>query len=86
MKITVFVMKDIRLRPRGHLYFAHMSHVDYDAKSTVDKKMHVYYSQQGRYYGTVGDCCDYISHAKLIQLEADGVVKITGPMKRGNTR
>lgn len=47
-----------------------------DKKSPSNKKEHQLIYQQGSQYGSVGDCCAYLSNEDLLKLEAKGMIKI----------
>ncbi len=47
-----------------------------DKKSPSSKKEHQLIYQQGRQYGEVGDCCNYLSNDELLQLEEKGMISI----------
>jgi hypothetical protein len=78
MKTSVRILRDIQLRRDGHVYTLACSRVDYDAKRPTEKKLHYLIHQQGSYYGTVGDCCDMLTHAELLDLQRKGFVQIVG--------
>ncbi|HKS28949.1 MAG TPA: hypothetical protein VJS44_14075 [Pyrinomonadaceae bacterium] len=82
MNTTITILKDIQLRPNSHIFYRRSSQLVYDNRSPRDKKQHQLLFQQGDRYGTVGDCCDYISHEQLLELEQQGFVRINGRVKR----
>lgn len=47
-----------------------------DKKRPSNKKIHELLHQQGSHYGTVGDCCTYLSNDELLSLEAKGMIAI----------
>jgi len=74
--IVITILKDIQLRKGGHVYTRKVSALKYDANRAKAAKRHQLLYQQGEQYGTVGDCCDYLTHDQLLQLEADGYIHI----------
>jgi hypothetical protein len=61
-KTRVIILKDIKRPMFSEPFYAHSAHIEYDAKSPLTKKQHALVFQQGHSYGTIGDCCDYLSH------------------------
>lgn len=47
-----------------------------DKKNPANKKEHQFIYQQGSQYGTVGDCCVYLSNDDLFLLEEKGLISI----------
>jgi hypothetical protein len=78
MKTQVCVLRDIQLRPNGHVYTLRCSRIEYDAKRKTEKKLHYLIHQQGSRYGTVGDSCDMLTHAELLNLQRKGFVQVIG--------
>jgi len=76
MKTQVRILRDIQLRRDGHVYTVRCSRVEYDTKRPTGKKLHYLLYQQGSHYGTVGDCCDMLTHAELLDLQRKGFVQI----------
>jgi hypothetical protein len=72
----VNILQDIKLSPRHETFFRRSAHIRYDAKSPKATKIHQLIHQQGDRYGEVGDCCEYLTHAELLDLEAGGYVQI----------
>jgi hypothetical protein len=81
MKTHVTILRDIQ-RPNGHTYYARSARVEYDRKRPVDKKEHLLIFQQGDRYGEVGDCCEYLTHAELLDLQRKGFLMISGRIGR----
>jgi hypothetical protein len=75
--ISVEILKDIRRPHFTNPFFARTARIKYDAKAPRAKKQHALVFQQGNHYGLVGDCCDYLSHEELLELEREGAVRIT---------
>lgn len=50
--------------------------IELDKTNPVKRKCHQLIYQQGPYYGSVGDRCEYLTHEQLFKLEADGLIKI----------
>jgi len=50
--------------------------VDLDTSYPIKNRRHDLVYQQGKYYGEVGDCCDYLTDADLLRLQAEGVIEI----------
>jgi hypothetical protein len=82
MKTTVTILKDIQMRANGHVFHRRSSEINYDSRLPRDKKLHQLLFQQGDYYGEVGDCCEYITHELLLELERGGFVRIEGFISR----
>jgi hypothetical protein len=82
MKTTVTILKDIQLRENSFVFHRRSARVVYDSSSTRSKKLHQLIFQQGDRYGEVGDCCDYITHDQLLELERTGFVRIGGRVSR----
>ncbi len=80
--ITVTILNDIQLRKDSHVFTKRVSVLNYDAKRPRAKKRHQLLYQQGERYGTVGDCCAYLTHAELEMLEASGYVRINRRRER----
>jgi hypothetical protein len=76
IKMFVKILKDIQLRPDGFIFHRRGSRIELDTKNVMGKKQHALIYQQGEHYGTVGDCCEYITHARLLDLQRDGYVMI----------
>lgn len=76
MKTAITILKDIQLRPNGQVFYRRSSRIDYDSKRPVDKKLHALIYQQGDRYGEVGDCCEYLTHAELLNLARTGFVRL----------
>lgn len=77
MAIRVQILRDIK-RPDYRLpFYAHTVRIEYDAKAPRARKTHQLIYQQGPCYGTVGDCCDYLTHDELLELERQGFVRIS---------
>lgn len=75
MAVRVVILRDIQLWPNGHIFTKRCSSIEYDAKNPKAKKVHQLIYQQGDRYGTVGDCCEYLTHEKLLELEAAGHIR-----------
>lgn len=82
MKTSVEILKDIQLRENGFVFFRRSAHIRYDARSPRDRKLHTLLFQQGDGYGEAGDCCEYLTHGQLSDLERRGFVRIHGRAKR----
>lgn len=67
MRVTI--LKDIP--GRYQVYPKQLSGIHYDKR-----RGHQLYYQQGRSYGQVGDCCEYITHETLMELQETGYVRI----------
>jgi hypothetical protein len=78
MKTTVTILKDIQMQPNAHIFRRRSSELNYDSKLPRAKKLHQLLFQQGDYYGEVGDCCEYITHEQLLELERTDFVRIDG--------
>jgi len=78
MKSHVRILRDIQLRPHGHVYTVRCSRVELDTKRPTKKKLHALIHQQGSHYGTAGDCCDYLTHAELLDLQRKGFLHVVG--------
>lgn len=86
--MTVTLLRDIpyseiRGRQSVTVFFKTRSKIEYDTKQPITKKRHALIYQQGPYYGTIGDCCDYLTHDELLDLERRGFISINGRIKRG---
>lgn len=79
--VKILILRDIQLRKGGHIFTKKCSAIEYDAKRPVNKKLHQLVHQQGEHYGTVGDCCEYLTHAELMRLAATGYIEIGGKSK-----
>ena len=82
MKTTVTILKDIQLRKDSHVFHRRTAQIEYDSQSPRHKKLHQLIFQQGDHYGTIGDCCDYLTHDLLLDLERGGFVRINGRIGR----
>lgn len=74
--ISVKILNDIQLRENGHIFTKNLSVIEYDSKRPRKNKTHLLIYQQGREYGTIGDCCEYLTHQELEMLSAAGYVQI----------
>lgn len=74
--VKVVILRDIQLHPDGHVFTKKCSRIEYDAKKPILKKLHQLVHQQGERYGTVGDCCEYLTHDQLRKLEESGHIRI----------
>lgn len=78
MKIlAVTQLKPIQVRDGGFLFPLNpMTRIVLDKKSPSHKKEHQLIFQQGSNYGSVGDCCNYLSNEDLFTLERKGMISI----------
>ena len=74
--ILVKILKDIQLRENGHLFTQKCAVIEYDSKSRRKDKTHLLIHQQGSEYGSIGDCCEYLSQQDLESLAARGLIRI----------
>lgn len=75
--LTVVQIKPIQLREGGFIYPLNTNtKIILDRKSPSNKKIHELVYQQGIYYGSVGDCADYLSNDDLLALETKGMIKV----------
>lgn len=58
----------------GRFTFSVTSKIELDKKNPISKKEHQLIHQQGSHYGTVGDCCEYLTHEQLFDLAKQGFV------------
>ena len=84
--MRVVILKDIKRPMYREPFYARSAHVEYDAKAPRGKKQHALVFQQSNHFGTVGDCCDYLIHEELLQLERDGFVCIETRIHRRASR
>lgn len=82
MKTTVTILRDIQLRENSFVFYRRTARIEYDSQSPRNKKLHQLIFQQGDHYGNVGDCCDYLTHDQLLDLERAGFVRIDGRISR----
>lgn len=73
-KPTVTILRDIKRPGYTTPFYARTARIDFYSA----KKGHQIIYQQGPRYGSVGDCCDDLTHAELLELERDGFVRIEG--------
>lgn len=75
--LSVTQLKPIQLG-EGRFIYPHNSRtkINLDRKRPSNKKEHQLIYQQGPNYGTVGDCCNYLSNEELLELEAKGMISI----------
>lgn len=76
MSIHVVILRDIRLQGWTEPFTKKCSAIEYDTKSATQSKLHRLTYQQGEQYGTIGDCCTYLTQPELEALAAAGYVKI----------
>lgn len=80
--MKVELLTDIKTDDLG-VFYKSSSRIEYDAKSPTLHKLHALIYQQGPSYGSVGDKCSYLTHDRLLLLEAAGNVRIA---RRRKTR
>ena len=78
MKILeVTQLKAIQLREGSFIFpISCQTKLILDKKSPSAKKEHQLIYQQGVNYGSVGDCCTYLTNDDLLKLEEKGMIKI----------
>lgn len=76
--LSVRQIKPIQINENGFVYPLNCcTKIELDKKSPSNKKEHQIVYQQGRQYGSVGDCCTSVNNDELFELEAKGMIKIT---------
>lgn len=73
-KPTVTILRDIKRPGYTTPFYARTARIDFYSP----KEGHQIVYQQGPHYGLVGDRCDDLTHAELLELERDGFVRIEG--------
>jgi hypothetical protein len=75
--LSVKQVAPIQVTPNGFVYPLNTkTKLILDKKSPSKKKEHQLVYQQGICYGSVGDCCTYLSNDDLFALEAKGMILI----------
>jgi hypothetical protein len=74
--IKVIILRDFQVEEGGQVFTRKCSTIEYDTKRPTEKKWHHLVYQQGERYGTVGDCCEYLTDQQLHDLVFKGHVRI----------
>ncbi len=76
--LSVKQLKPIQVRDGGFIFpLSSSTKIILDRKGKKDRKTHeLIYQSNPRYYGNVGDCCEYLNNDELLALEEKGMIEI----------
>lgn len=76
--LSVKQLKDIQLNQESFIFPLGLNtKIILDKKRPSNKKEHqLVYQQDLRSYGSIGDCCNYLSNKELLDLEKKGMIEI----------
>lgn len=75
--LSVKQKKPIQRSENGFVFpLSSQTKINLDKKNPSRRKEHQLIFQQGRQYGAVGDCCNYLDNDELLSLEEKGMIEI----------